>query len=548
MPFYGPRMRERLGGRASLGSLWRRGRALGSSLRDADALQRCLVAGLGLLVLQLIALLIFSAVEMGRFGATRDLAIYSQAAWMIGHGQLNPHSSLLGTAFWRNNAEFAVWPLAALYRLYPHPLLLKWLQDLAVVAAEAVVLLWARAALRAAPEGRVSARAGSVVLLGTAAVLVADPWVFQIAAFDFHLEAFTALGAVLAARDLWTGRTRRMWFWVLLVLLCGTSGALCLVGVGVAGALAGRKTRRAGVVLGALALGWLYGISAIGGDVVLAHGVAYSYLVGSHGAHTGIAAIGIGIVTHLPAVVHQFALKQRTLLEFVLAGGAVGILSPWGFGPAVSVLLPAILLPGTTFFRPAAAFQVWPAIIFVAVGTILVVVRLLTAVQHSEAHRRSARHLSLLVGGAWLLSSAVMAAQQIPGVVGQWTSIASGTAGELAAVKAEVPARAEVVADNAVVGLFADRSSVAMLNYGDMFTGATSRSRGGQTAAIPVLRKTVVFVVVPQQGVGIPPLLDSYETIAYAKHTLRARRLAARDGVYAFEWHPRSVGGTLHVP
>lgn len=99
-------------------------------------------AAVGLLLAQLGLMLAFSEVEYRRFCLTKDFATYSQAWWAISHGHLDPTSTVLGLPFWRNNAELVLWPLSLLHLLDPHPLVLLWVQDLCVVATEAVALTW----------------------------------------------------------------------------------------------------------------------------------------------------------------------------------------------------------------------------------------------------------------------------------------------------------------------------------------------------------------------------------------------------------------------
>jgi len=48
----------------------------------------------------------------------------------------------LGIAVLAQRCEFAIWPLAAFYWVWPHDLVLLWLQDLGVVAAEALAFGW----------------------------------------------------------------------------------------------------------------------------------------------------------------------------------------------------------------------------------------------------------------------------------------------------------------------------------------------------------------------------------------------------------------------
>ncbi len=105
-------------------------------------------ASLCLLGLQLIGMLVLSTVQFERFNLTNDFAGYAQAWTAIAHGHLSPFSSVFGVPFWQDDFELLMWPLAAFYWIYPHAVALLWLQDLAVVAGEVVVLVWAREVIR----------------------------------------------------------------------------------------------------------------------------------------------------------------------------------------------------------------------------------------------------------------------------------------------------------------------------------------------------------------------------------------------------------------
>ena len=72
-----------------------------------------------------------------RFSLTPDFAQYQQAWYLIAHGHLNPYDTMGSFVFWQNHGEFVMWPLALLYWVWPHGITLLWLQDTAVVGAEA---------------------------------------------------------------------------------------------------------------------------------------------------------------------------------------------------------------------------------------------------------------------------------------------------------------------------------------------------------------------------------------------------------------------------
>ncbi|HYA68401.1 MAG TPA: hypothetical protein VED63_06690, partial [Acidimicrobiales bacterium] len=151
----------------------------------SGAMRRARRIGWVLIGLQLVAMLAFSTVQYHRFALTSDFGAYSQAWWKIAHGQLNPWSSVFATPFWKNDAEFALWPLSQLFWVYPHAAVLLWIQDLAVAATELVTLAWVIDVLDGSRE-RLSTASCVVLAVGAAAVMVADPWAYQTIGFDVH--------------------------------------------------------------------------------------------------------------------------------------------------------------------------------------------------------------------------------------------------------------------------------------------------------------------------------------------------------------------------
>jgi len=101
----------------------------------AGPLRRVRRIGYVVLGFQLAGFLVWSTILYRRFALTWDFSAYHQAWYLIAHGNLDPYNSIERMPFWRNDSEFAVWPLAPFYWLWPHDMLLLWLQDFGVVAA-----------------------------------------------------------------------------------------------------------------------------------------------------------------------------------------------------------------------------------------------------------------------------------------------------------------------------------------------------------------------------------------------------------------------------
>jgi hypothetical protein len=477
--------------------------------------------------LQLIAMVVFSAVEYHRFALTRDFANYAQAWSAIGHGNLDPRSSIVGVPFWQNNAEFVMWPLALLSHLYPHPVVLLWVQDVAVVLTELVTFRWISQVV-GRPGSGLSVRAQAAIGAATVLALVANPWVYETIAFDFHVEPLAALFAVLVARDVWEGRAGRLRWWVPLALACDVFGGVYLVGVGISAMLAGRRTRRTGALLAAGGGAWLVLLTAIGGAGVGGTGlkVAYGYLVGPHRGRIGPFDVVTAALTHPGSVLHVAASHLPVVLGMFVTVGLIGFFSSWGIGMATVVLLPNLLDGSGLFLRYPASFQSWPAMPFVLVGSVMVVIRVL---QHGERGRKAAVALAT----AWVTVAGVLATVVIPTAIPEWVAVDPTAAAVLARTQPAIPPGAEVIASQGIVGRFAERASVHAFET------------GGQ--AFPIEARTVVFILTARQGVG-DAFSGSTSAMRFVQTHLRAVQVRAGAGVYVFDWTPPPNTVTVTLP
>lgn len=480
-------------------------------------------AAIGLLVAQAAAMMVFSAVEYHRYDLTRDFAIYAQVWWAIAHGHLDPTSTVVGLPFWRSDAEFIMWPLSLFYFVDPHPLALLWLQDLAVVATELVTFRWLEGVIRSSSVGR---RTATALASGAAVVLALNPWAWETIAFDFHPHVLAALFTVLAGYDLHAGR-RRCWVWVSLALLCCSPAALYVVGLGAAGFITARSRRTRFYASGVALCGmtWLLVVAAIGAAGRGGHGVDswYGYLVGPHARHIGPAAIFMGLLRRPEAALSMLSGRWGTAIGFLAVVGLVGVLSPWGYCLVAVVFLPAMLNADPVFFRYAASFQVWPALPFVLVGSVSVLARLL--------RKGTLRRLAVGVAAAWGSLAFVLSALYLATLPSAWIQVSPPAARELARIQATIPRGAEVIADNGIVGRFADRSDL----------------RVPYLWPSPVDRRLVVFVFASGQGVDDPTAPQVTRAVARLERS-GAVLTAHRAGISAVAWRPPPDVHSVTVP
>jgi hypothetical protein len=479
--------------------------------------------------LQLIGMLAFSTLEYHRFDLTIDFASYSQSWWAIAHGHLDPVDSFfVGATFWRNNTEFAMWPLALLYYVYPHSVDLLWVQDVVVVTTEAVTFGWILELITRARD-RLQPSTGTALGALALFVLVVDPWAYETIAFDIHFPALAALFVVLTARNLWAGRTRRLWLWVPLALLTDALSGFYLLGVGISGVLAGGRTRRAGWAVGAAGLAWSIFATSIGG--VAAGGrylhLWYGYLVGPHPGRISLLSIVLGIFRHPGAVGHLLASRWQIAFLFVAVMGFAGAFTRWSLPVVLVVMVPSTINALPIFLRVAASFQTWPAIPFVLFGSLMIVLRLAQG-------GRAARRVGIAFVSAWLTVLVVVALYWVPNLGRDWITVTPRAAAQLARTAEAVPPYAEVIVSQGVAGRFSER------RFGYAITEIDE--------SFPVHSRTVVFVITPDLGVGEIPRVDADAAVHYVERRLDAQVLVARNGVYDLRWLPPRGDRSVTLP
>ena len=471
--------------------------------------------GIALLAAQLVVMVGFSTLLYHRYDLTQDYAQYAQAWYAIAHGHLNPYDSVFHYPFWQNSGELVLWPLALLYFVVPHGIDLLVVQDLMVVGSELVAFLWVIDVLQRARPA-LSTRAGAVATVAVAVALVADPWVYNTIAFDFHTEPLAAFFIVLAGRDLWRGRHRRLVWWVIGALACNALAGLYLAAIGISGLLTGHGRRLPGAALVVVGLAWLATFSALGGHLGAADAAStYGYLITRPAAHRTLFPLAVGALTHPGAVLAHVADRWPYLLVYLGPLGLVGIVSPWALPIIAAVFLPSMLAASPLFIRVLASFQQWPALPFALVGSVMVLVGL-----------RRWRFGSRIVRGAvvlWATMLVLIAAVELPGIPAYWVADTPAAAADLAHLHATITPTAEVIASQGVAGRFAGRADIeTYINPPKSF---------------PITAHTVVFIITATQGVGEPSPAATQAAITVIEH-LGARPILARHGIDAFIWHP----------
>jgi len=486
------------------------------------ALRRARTIGFVLLGIQFLVFCWWSSVLTHRFALSWDFAAYEQAASLIGHGHLDPYSTVLGTKFVKNDYEFLIWALAPLQRLWPHPMTLKVVQAVAVVGAEAIALDWMSdiAAVRAKHEQKAT-NAVCLVALGIL-LLVFNPWILWTISFDFHMEPFVTLFVLAAARDLFRGR-RRAWLWIACALMCGAASVAYIGALAIAAALNGRRWWRQGLAMLVLVVVWTLGLQALFGVNTNGLGV-YSYIM------TGNVAVTPKHVTG--GLVISSALKHPGRDVHVLWGNVLNIwgnLSPVGLigllwlpltVPIVVITLVSAFTPSVGGFS-APGFQNVALEVFVALGTVAVC----SAVAGHFSARR--RWVFPSVVAIVAVNAVVWAAIWIPQTHVRWLpNNPAKTAETLTKLRDRIKPDDEVVVENGVTGAFAEnRESLFSIRFASL--------------TVPVRSRRVWIIFAPVIGIEIKPTLAAiYSDIAELATDRGMRLVTASNGIWAFEWHP----------
>lgn len=186
-----------------------------------------------------------------------DLGIFDQAVYLISRG-MDPLSSFLDFHILGDHAAWVLYPLAALYWLYPSVYWLLAIQALALGGTAWAIVLLARQA------GLTQSQTVTVVW-----AYLLYPLIFNVNLFDFHPDVL-AVPALLVA--VWGARARRpLVFGLGVVLVLGCKAALGLTVAAMGVWLFLEKRRGYGAIALAAGIAWFlvaaWGIiPALGGD------------------------------------------------------------------------------------------------------------------------------------------------------------------------------------------------------------------------------------------------------------------------------------------
>jgi hypothetical protein len=189
---------------------------------------------------------------------------------------------------------------------------------------------------------------------------------------------------------------------------------------------------------------------------------------------------------------------------------------PWALGTDLTVFYAIAIAYPLTFLVNGFNAQAGFAVVLVSTAMILLMMM--------SARRRIVRTIGAVLILAIVGQSIALAAVKLPELPPYWFRVSSTQASLLNRVLTETPENAEVIASWGVMGRFSDREVIFPL-----FQDETS---------FTVNRPTVAFVLAPLAGIEAMKVTEVMAAIRYIRHSLHARTLMTRDGIYAFLWKP----------
>lgn len=470
---------------------------------------------------QLVVLVQRSWAQYDAGAVSMDFAIFHQAWQQIGSGNLDPTSTIIDLPYWQSHFEVIMWPLALLHPIFPSGVTLLVVQDLAIVGAEAIAVLWV---LEVVQRGRTLRPWHLVPVATVLLLLVTNERIGVVAKSDFHFQALATMFLLGGARALWRGQTRRAWPWIVAALLTGDVAGTYVAGLGLSALVARRDTRRAGAALIATGVAWVLLIGALGAN----HGSAiagYQHLVDEPLPASGGALLAVvtALVLHPGRPLEVLGSKLGLVGAEFAATGVVGMFHPWAFGVTAVVVVSGGLQESLAFLVP---FQNFPAIVFATVGTAMTMDRGLRS-SRKGARRPVLARATVAVGFA---AAAVVVLVGRPPVGAPHPEPPSAAAA-LAAVDERLRPDDQVIAAFGFVGRYAGREHVRRFLL---------------PARLPVEADRVVFVFSPT--VGNMPLPELQEEAADRVRELGAEQIVDTPDVQAFVWSPPEGTTTIGLP
>jgi hypothetical protein len=501
----------------------------------------------GLITVQLIALLFYSWYLYRRFDLLEDFAHNAQAWDLIAHGNLTPLDTIRipSTPFLRDHLDLVMWPLSLLHFISGSPFWLLVVQDVAVAAAELITLCWVWSLITSRLD-RHQTVAGLLALL----VLMANAWWYETVSFDVHMTPLGLPLLVLVGYSLSTERWMRAGLAAAGCVLFGAVVTELLVFVGIGGLIvlaARRPTSRRGLLTAiGVSVGagiWVFVVTGVGANQASNLASQYSYLVADNG-HAGTLALLSGAVRHPVRVFRMLKSRAHAMIRPLLTSGLAGLFSPVGLLVAVGTLVPAGLAVSPSFSSVNDSFQTLAVVPFVLVGDVMVLLWLGARLGSGRTGppsrsitvgRRRIDRVAIVWGLACLLALTALAqdARLLVHLRQTWWTVTPSGATALRTGLDHAPPSTEVIASNGVIGRFSQRRYVYPLQLSPQ--------------SVPVKTSEVVLVIASAGNEALSPSQTAAD-LRFVRVRLHARTISRGTGVTTFRWEVPSGQTSVSFP
>lgn len=472
--------------------------------------------------------LLFSFLQAQHFNLQQDFAQFGQAWYKIAHLNFESVVTFKHRPFYADHGDFFFYLFAPFWYVWPHVVSLMWLQDLFATLAQLVALRWLHEYLASRPSSIKDPKSSSLFASLGICLLVFDPWVLWSIANDFHTEVFGAAFLVLASRAFFRQRMIA-WLWVLCVVLNGNVSTTYLVGLTISLVLAGPKFWKP--ALGVVSLAGVFTLLAsnIGADRGSSFR-GYSYLNEITGQPPTSAMEVIKLLVSNPGRALDNIFGYRLALFTTMSvPGLFGVLSPWAFGISLICITEAGFLAWPVL-TPAYSFQNFALLIFLPIGTVMVLSDLYT--KHKDLIRKILRGIVILQI-LWTVGWFLVWTPEAPR---RWVSIPAESAGVLKETLNRIPQGDQVVASQGVIGSFSARNYLSMIGLDEW------------KRDIPIYTSNIWFVVTPNLGIELQTPAQAFRMISRLLDLPGISLMTQREGVYVLRWKvPDGFGNELHI-
>ncbi len=515
----------------------------------SSLLRRVRTVGFALLILEFVGMCVWSYIQVRRFALTPDFANYYQAAHLLANGVVNPLDTIFPihlqghpTHFWANAMEGFIIPVAVAYRIWPHAETIKWMQNLALVATQAIAFSWICDIAAHHEQNGSSRRSGPLLAAFGLLMLIGNPWFIWTSTVDVHGEPFALAPTLALARNLHRGRGGRAWLWAAVAIFSTGIGATYTAAVGASAMLSGRVRLKQGALIALAGIAWFGLLSELKLLIIGGPATFESILTGNTSRQTSIGDAGYlfntgrqitwghivkGAVQHPLNVVRALWSNHLNFWATISPSGFAGLF--W-----IPVFLPAALVlfeGGFTRQFGQPGFQNLAVGPLVAVGTVAIGAHLLA--------NSGARLQRTIAAGGVLLSLYTIGwfSVWVPRIPGSWLNISPAAANVLRQLKARIGPDDEVISDHAFVGGFADRKWIYFRHIPSVTNGFQVRHG-----------RPVWIILSPSQGIAVGDAASTLDLITVLERDPSIHLEVRKDGIWAFRWLPPEGTHTLRFP